>query len=99
MRAQASLNVAQTLSERQLRESHAQELIAAREPTLAPIAAIPRDAGIEVASRQETHQLRKHEMTVEHKIALTGAAEKKRPGQGSSVFANSDRVHAWLNVT
>jgi hypothetical protein len=82
-----------------LRESQAQELVAARKAPTAPIAAVLVDASVELAPWQEIHELRKHELTVEHKPSLAASAGKKRRRQGLSLLASSSRVHAWFNAT
>jgi len=96
---QARFDVPQALAIGELRESQAQPLIAARESATAAIAAILVDASVELASRKKVHQLRKHELPVEHKTSSAASARKERPCQGSSLFASSSRVHALLNAT
>ncbi len=98
-RPQTRRDISQAFAKRQLGKRHAHELIATREAAFSSVAAVPRDAGVEVASRQETHELRKHEMAVEHKTSTTGPAENNCPGRGSSVVAISDRVHAFRDVS
>ena len=93
--AQASFDVPQAFAKRELRESQAQELIATGEAARAAVAVVPVDARVEFASRQEFHQLREHELSVEHK---TPWARKTLPRQGSSVLANSDRVQTFCNA-
>jgi hypothetical protein len=64
--AQTGFDVAQTLAERQLSKGQAEKLVAAREaacPTIAPIAT---NAGVEFVTRQEVHQLGKHQLTGVH---------------------------------
>jgi hypothetical protein len=97
--SQASLDIPQTLAKRELRESQAQKLIATREAASATIASVSLDTRVEVASRQKIHELRKHELPVEHKTSLAFSARQSRPCQGSSVPASSDRVHAFLDAT
>jgi hypothetical protein len=97
--AQARFDVPQAFAEGELRESQAQELVAARKTAAATIAAILVDASVELASRQKVHELREHEWSVEHKPSSVALARKRRPCQGLSLLASSSRVHAWLNAT
>jgi hypothetical protein len=77
--AQARFDIAQTFAERELRESQTQVLIATREAAPAPLATVARDASVELAPRQELQELRKHELSIEHKTSLTSSAAKSRP--------------------
>ena len=97
--SQACLDIAQTFAKRELRESQAQELIATREAAFATIAAVSLDASVELAPWQEVHELRKHELSVEHKTSSASSARKTRPCQGLSVLASSSRVHALLDAS
>lgn len=65
-RPQTGFDVAQTLAKRQLCERQTQKLIAAREPARPSIAPIPAHARVEFVSRQELHQLRKHQRSRMH---------------------------------
>jgi len=96
---QTRFDVPQAFAIGELRESHAQELVAARETATALIATILVDAGVELAPRQKVHELRKHELSVEHKPPSAAKARKRRPCQDLSVLASSDRVQTWLNAT
>jgi hypothetical protein len=95
-RSQASFDIAQAFAKRQLRKCEAQELIAAREATWPTIATPASYARMELTTRQEIHQLREHELTVEHKTSLANSAKKLSPRQGSNVLAISSRVHSFL---
>jgi len=64
--AQAGLDVAQTLPVGELGEGHAEELVEAREPSDAVMAAIAPHAPVEVAFRQEVHELREHQSSRMH---------------------------------
>lgn len=57
---QAGLDVAQAFAERELGKGQTKKLIAAREATRPPIAAVAANAGVEFVSRQEIHQLGEH---------------------------------------
>jgi hypothetical protein len=96
--AQASFDVSQTFPKRELCEGQAQELIAAREATLATSALIRIHASVEFSSRQKLHELRKHETPVEHNPSSAAPARKNRPCQGSIVLSRSSRVHALQSV-
>jgi hypothetical protein len=97
--AQARFDVPQAFAEGELRESQAQELVAARKAATATMATILVDASVELASRQKVHELREHKWSVEHKPSSVATARKRRPCQGLSLLASSSRVHAWLNAT
>jgi hypothetical protein len=98
-RPQARLDVAEAFAKRELREGQAQELVATRESTQATIALVPADAGVKLAARQKTHQLRKHEMPFEHKTSSASTARKSCPRKASSVLDDSDRVQAFRIAT
>jgi len=77
LRAQACLDVAQTLAKIQLRERHAQVLIHAREALDLVIATVPRHTALEHHRRQVIHQLRKNQLPRMHRH------DPRRPVRGS----------------
>jgi hypothetical protein len=90
-RPQARFDVPQAFAIGQLRKSQAQKLVATREATQTAVATVLADASVELASWQKLQELRKHELTLEHKASPAG---KTLPRQGSNVVENSSRVHA-----
>lgn len=64
--AEANLGVAQALVVSQLRIGHAEKLISAGEASYSKLAVVASDAGIEFVTRQEFHQLGKHDLTGVH---------------------------------
>ena len=67
VRAEARLDVAQALAERQLGVRHAEELIAAGETSDPIFAIVTSDTGIELVTRQEFHQLSEHDLSGVHR--------------------------------
>lgn len=65
--SQARLNIAQTLSIRQLRKRHAQVLIETREALDLVLAAVVRHTAAKRAERKMAHQLRKDELALMHR--------------------------------
>jgi hypothetical protein len=65
--AQARLDLAQALAERQLRERHAKELIQAAEPSDLEFAAIPLHASAKCAERQMLGQLCEYKLSLVHR--------------------------------
>jgi hypothetical protein len=96
---QARLDIAQTFAKRELSKSQAKELIATGESSQATIALVAVDAAVELASRQKIHQLRKHELSFEHKTSLATSARKTCPCEGSNVADGSSRVQASCVAT
>jgi hypothetical protein len=97
--SQASFDVAQAFAKRQLSVRQTQELIATRESAWPSPAAVLVDARFELAARQETQELGKDELTIEHKPSSATLAGINRRRQGSSLHSISDRVHALRNAT
>src|SRR5581483_942938 len=65
-RTQASLDVPQALAKGELRESHAQELIAAREAARPIVATVATHTSIEFVPRKNVHQLRENQLPDKH---------------------------------
>lgn len=95
-RAQARFDVAQALPIGELSKTQTQKLIAARETALPTMPSVARDTRIELAPRQKLHQLRKHELSIEHKTSWASPARKSAPRQGSSLLVISDRVQTFF---
>jgi hypothetical protein len=82
---QARFDVPQVFAIGELRESQAQELVAAGKAAAATIAAILVDTSVELASRQKVHELREHDWSVKHKPSSVAVARKRCPCQGLSL--------------
>ena len=63
VRAEARFDVAQALAVRQLGIGHAEKLISAGEASDPILAVVASDAGIELVTRQEFHQLGEHDLS------------------------------------
>ena len=74
--AQTCLDVAEAFAKCQLRERQTEELIATRKTSRPTIAAVTSHARVELASRQEVHQLREDQLI--HKHARPFVREKRR---------------------
>jgi hypothetical protein len=98
-RAETRLDVPQALAKCELRETQAQKLIATGKTAQATMPSVALDAGLKLATREKIHQLREHEMPVEHKTTSAVLARKTCPCQGSNVIAISDRVQTFVDGT
>jgi len=86
---QTGLDVPQAFPKGELRKRQTQELVATGKTSWPPIPSIPRDTLVELATGQKLHQLRKHELTLEHKTSPTG---KNLPRRVQSLHQVSSRV-------
>jgi hypothetical protein len=83
---QTDLDVAEAFSVRQLGESHGKKLIAAGEPTTLVIAAVSLHACVEVPTWKKIHELREHELPVEHKTTSPFPAAENPPSRRPNVL-------------
>ena len=69
LRAQTSLDVAQTLSVGKLRERHAKKLVEARECLYFALPVVAFDNSSKRMQRKMVHQLREHQLAFVHDLA------------------------------
>jgi len=62
-RPQTRHNISQTFAKRELRESHAEKLVAAGEATVPAVTSMSSHATVELVTGQKLHELGKHQLT------------------------------------
>jgi hypothetical protein len=65
-RPQTRHNVSQAFAKRELRESHAEKLVATREATVPTVTSMSSYATVELVTGQKLHELGKHQLTRVH---------------------------------
>ncbi len=74
--AEAGFDVAEAFAEGELGEGQAEELIAARESARPAVAVVTTDAGVEIVTRKELHQLGEDQRTGVHEWHSTAGEER-----------------------
>jgi hypothetical protein len=89
---QTGLDVAETFAKSQLGEDHAEKLVVARKGSVAMVAPIPTDTGVERMARNEIHQLRENHAIEIHEAALSNTS-------GRFLYRSSNRKQPFSLAT